>query len=45
MSLWKVARFLRAREFDKDKTVAMLKNHLEWYEKIKPLDLTIEDVE
>lgn len=41
----KVLRFLRAREFDKDKTVAMLKNHLEWYERIKPLDLTIEDVE
>ena len=41
----KVLRFLRARDFDKEKTTTMLKNHLEWSEKIKPLDVKIEDVE
>ena len=41
----KLLRFLRARDFDKSKTTSMLKNHLEWADKVKPLDIKIEDVE
>ncbi|EKX32741.1 hypothetical protein GUITHDRAFT_156255 [Guillardia theta CCMP2712] len=37
-------RFLRAREFNCDKAATMLKNTIEWRNKIKPWEVTLESV-
>ena len=45
LDLGMVLRFLRARDFDKEKTASLLKDHVEWMEKIKPLGISLQDVE
>ena len=40
----KIIRFLRARKLKEDKAKAMLRNHITWFSRVKPLDLVLTDI-